>query len=74
MDRPRADRKGPARTRTRRDRAGLLEMLDTHPVLVIAFTLIPGGTPGTRHTLTNASRRGIPVVIVTRGGQCSSTR
>jgi hypothetical protein len=49
-------------------------MLDTHPVLVIAFTLIPGGTPGTRHTLTNASRRGIPVVIVTRGGQCSSTR
>ena len=49
-----------------------LAMLETHPVLVIAFTLIPGGTPGTRHTLKNAYRRGIPVVIVTPDGQCSS--
>jgi hypothetical protein len=45
-----------------------LAMLDRHPVLVIAFTLLPGGTPGTRHTLTNAYRRGIPVVIVTPDG------
>ena len=45
-------------------------MLDTQPVLVIAFTLISGGTtPGTRHTLNCASRRGIPVVIVTPDGQ-----
>ena len=36
-----------------------LEMLDTRPVLVIAFTVIAGGTTGTRHTLTNAYRRGI---------------
>jgi hypothetical protein len=49
-----------------------LAMLDTRPALVIAFTLIPGGTPGTRHTLTNAYRRGIPVVIVTLDDQCSS--
>jgi hypothetical protein len=45
-----------------------LAMLDAHPSLVIAFTLIPGGTPGTRHTLTNAYRRQIPVVIVTPDG------
>jgi hypothetical protein len=50
-----------------------LAMLDTHPILVIAFTMIPGGTPGTRHTLTNAYRRGIPVVVVTPDGRCSST-
>jgi hypothetical protein len=29
---------------------------------VIAFTTIAGGTPGTRHTLTNAYRWGIRVV------------
>ena len=45
-----------------------LAMLDTHPTLVIAFTTIPGGTPGTRHTLTNAYRRGIAVAIVTADG------
>jgi hypothetical protein len=45
-----------------------LAMLDTHPALVIAFTTIAGGTPGTRHTLTNAYRRGIRVVIVTPDG------
>jgi hypothetical protein len=39
-------------------------MLDTHPGLVIAFTTIAGGTPGTRHT-PNAYRRGIRIVIVT---------
>ena len=27
-----------------------LAMLDTHPGLMIAFTTIAGGTPGTRHT------------------------
>ena len=43
-------------------------MLATHPALVIAFTTIVGGTPGTRHTLTNAYRRGIRVVIVTPDG------
>jgi hypothetical protein len=42
-----------------------LAMLATHPALVIAFTTIAGGTPGMRHTLTNAYRRGIRVVIVT---------
>jgi len=47
-------------------------MLDTRPGLVIAFTLIAGGTPGTRHTLTNAYRRGIPVVIVTPDGQIAT--
>ena len=36
-----------------------LAMLATHPALVIAFTTIAGGTPGTRHALTNAYRRGI---------------
>ena len=45
-----------------------LAMLATHPALVIAFTTIAGGTPGTRHTLTNAYRRGIRVVIVTPDG------
>jgi hypothetical protein len=45
-----------------------LAMLDTHPGLVIAFTTIAGGTPGTRHTLTNAYRRGIRIVIVTPDG------
>jgi YspA, cpYpsA-related SLOG family len=45
-----------------------LAMLATHPALVIAFTTIAGGTPGTRHTLTNAYRRGIRVVIVTPAG------
>lgn len=45
-----------------------LAMLDTHPTLVIAFTTIPGGTPGTRHTLTTAYHRGIAVVIVTPDG------
>jgi hypothetical protein len=49
-----------------------LEMLDTRPVLVIAFTVIAGGTPGTRHTLTNAYRRGIPVVIVTPDGHIAT--
>ena len=47
---------------------GNIEMLDTKPVLVIAFTLIPGGTPGTRHTITAARRRGIPVLIVEPDG------
>jgi hypothetical protein len=76
-----ADRLGwpvehPADWRRHGKSAGLkrnLAMLDTHPILVIAFTMIPGGTPGTRHTLTNTSRRGIPVEIVTPDGQCSST-
>ena len=45
-----------------------LAMRATHPALVIAFTTIAGGTPGTRHTLTNAYRRGIRVVIVTPDG------
>ena len=45
-----------------------LAMLATHPALVLAFTTIAGGTPGTRHTLTNAYRRGIRVVIVTPDG------
>ena len=43
-------------------------MLDPSPSLVIAFTLIPGGTPGTRHTITVARRRRIPVVIVEPDG------
>ena len=43
-------------------------MLDTDPGLVIAFTTIAGGTPGTRHTLTSAYRRGIRIVIVTPDG------
>jgi hypothetical protein len=43
-------------------------MLATHPALVIAFTTIAGSTPGTRHTLVNAYRRGIRVVIVTPDG------
>jgi hypothetical protein len=47
-----------------------LEMLDTDPDLVVGFTTVPGGTPGTRHTLTNAYRRGIPVVIV--AADCTS--
>ena len=47
-------------------------MLDTRPTLVIAFTLIPGGTRGTRHTLTNAYQRGIPVVIVTPDGHIAT--
>jgi hypothetical protein len=66
----------PADWRRHGKSAGLkrnLAMLDTHPILVIAFTMIPSGTPGTRHTLTNAYRRGIPVEIVTPHGQCSST-
>jgi hypothetical protein len=43
-------------------------MLDTNPSLVIAFTLIAGGTSGTHHTITGARRRGIPVVIVEPDG------
>jgi hypothetical protein len=35
---------------------------------VIAFTLIPGGSTGTRHTITGARRRGIPVLSVTPEG------
>lgn len=45
-----------------------LAMLDTRPALVVGFTTRPGGTPGTRHTLTNARRRGIPTVVVTPDG------
>ena len=45
-----------------------IEMLDSGPALVIAFTLAPGGTPGTRHTITAACERRIPVLIVTPDG------
>ena len=45
-----------------------IEMLDTSPSLVIAFTLIAGGSTGTRHTLTGAHRRGIPVRVVEPDG------
>ena len=47
-------------------------MLATHPALVIAFTTIAGGMPGTRHTLVNAYQRGIRVVIVTPDGALSA--
>ena len=47
-------------------------MLDTRPVLVIAVTVIAVGTAGTRHTLTNAYRRGIPVVVVTPQGHITT--
>jgi hypothetical protein len=41
-------------------------------VLVIACTVIAGGTAGTRHTLTNAYRRRIPIVIVTPDGHIAT--
>lgn len=46
-------------------RAGILRnlaMLDEGPELVIAFW--DGSSPGTRHTIEEARRRGIPVEIV----------
>lgn len=46
-------------------RAGIirnLTMLDEHPDLVIAFW--DGESPGTKHTITEAQRRGIPVEVI----------
>jgi len=47
-------------------RAGILRnlaMLDEQPDLVIAFW--DGESPGTKHTITEAGRRGIPVEVIT---------
>jgi hypothetical protein len=54
----------PANWTTNPRRAGLdrnLAMLDTEPGLVIAFW--DGRSTGTKHTIDNALRRGIPVLI-----------
>lgn len=50
-------------------RAGIernVDMLDTEPDLVLAFW--DGQSRGTKHTITEAKRRGIPVEIVSGGG------
>lgn len=56
----------PANWKVHGKRAGILrnlEMLDQQPDLVIAFW--DGKSPGTRHTIKEAKRRGIPVEIHT---------
>ena len=48
-------------------RAGVLRnlaMLDEQPTRVLAYHR--AGSPGTTHTITEARRRGIPVVVHTR--------
>ena len=53
----------PADWQTHGKRAGILRnlrMLDERPDLVVAFT---NGSRGTQHTIDEARRRGIPVVV-----------
>lgn len=49
-----------------------LQMLDSEPDLVLAFSTVEGGTAGTRHTLTHGFKRGIPVEIWTPDGTGSA--